>query len=57
MLKIDKFILLSIANHFTLCLSIIILGFLFRMVSVDSLNNITEMQHGRIFLEKRQPER
>lgn len=57
MLKLDKDIILTIANHFILCISIITLGLLFRMVSVDYSNNITEIQQGKILLEKLQQER
>ncbi|WP_181280558.1 hypothetical protein [Aphanothece hegewaldii] len=52
MLKIDKDILLNIANHLSLCISIITLGLLFRIVSIDYSNNITEIQQGQILLEK-----
>ncbi|GFE67926.1 hypothetical protein [Chroococcus sp. FPU101] len=57
MLKLDKDILLNIANHITLCISIITLGLLVRMVSTDYSNHITEIQHGKILLERMQQER
>lgn len=57
MLKLDKDILLNIANHLTLCISIITLGFLVRMVSSDYSNHLTEIQHGKILLERLQQRR
>lgn len=52
MLKIDKNFISSLANHLTFCLSVLILGFLFHMVRSDYSNDITEIQHGKILLEK-----
>jgi hypothetical protein len=57
MLKLDKDIFINIANHITLCISIITLGLLVRMVSTDYSNHLIEIQQGKILLERTQQQK